>query len=317
MFEAVAEGGQLVGAFGGEPLLGYFGGLAEAYDGGYVFGSGAALALVGAAVHHWVQADVAADEEDTDALGRVHLVAGDGEEVDVLERAVGAEVERDLACGLDGIGVEERTGGVSDGGECGDGLDDAGLVVRVHDADEFGVGADGADEFGRLDDALRGAGEEGDVDVAVLERLGGVEDGVVLDAGGDDVGALFGGGELGGDGAEEGEVVALGAAGGEDDLGGAAVEQAGDGVAGVIDGGAGVLAVLVDGAGVAEVLDPEWAHGLEDLWQQRRGRVCVHVDAVHDFILPVCVTNDGASEGRSLIGWAGYTVFENDRSVRR
>ena len=141
------------------------------------------------------------------------------------------------------------------------------------------------------------------------ERLCGVEDGVVLDAGGDDVGALFGGGELGGDGAEESEVVALGAAGGEDDLGGAAVEQAGDGVAGVIDGGAGVLAVLMDGAGVAKVLDPEWAHGLEDLWQQRRGRVRVHVDAVHDFILPFCVTNDGAWEGRSLIGWGRLYGF--------
>ena len=138
---------------------------------------------------------------------------------------------------------------------------------------------------GGLDEALGGAGEEGDVDVALLERLGGVEDGVVLDAGGDDVRLLFGCGELGGDGSEEGEIVALGSAGGEDDLGGAAVEQAGDGVAGVVDGGAGELAVLMDGAGVAEVLDPEWAHGLEDLGQERRGGVRVHVDAVHVFIL--------------------------------
>ena len=138
-----------------------------------------------------------------------------------------------------------------------------------------------------------GAGEEGDVDVAVLERLGGVEDGVVLDAGGDDVGALWWG-RVGGDGAEEGEVVALGAAGGEDDLGGAAVEEAGDGVAGVIDGGAGVLAVLVDGAGVAEVLDPEWAHGLEDLWEQRCGGVRVHVDAVHNIYFTYGISPEAA-----------------------
>ncbi len=70
-------------------------------------------------------------------------MAGDGEEVDVLERAVGAEVEGELAGGLDGVGVEESAGGVGDGGEFGDGLDDAGLVVREHDADELGVGADG------------------------------------------------------------------------------------------------------------------------------------------------------------------------------
>jgi hypothetical protein len=35
------------------------------------------------------------------------------------------------------------------------------------------------------------------------------------------------------------------------------------------------------------VLDPEWAHGLEDLWEERCGGVRVHVNAVHDFILPI------------------------------
>ena len=87
------------------------------------------------------------------------------------------------------------------------------------------------------------------------------------------------------------------------------MEEAGDGLAGALYGCAGMAALLMDGAGVAEVLDPEWAHGLEDLWQQRRGRVCVHVDAVHDFILPFCVTNDGAGEGRSLIGWGRLYGF--------
>ncbi len=65
------------------------------------------------------------------------------------------------------------------------------------------------------------------------------------------------------------------------------MEEAGDGVAGVVDGGAGVLAVLVDGAGVAEVLDPEGTHGLEDLGEERRGGVGVHVDTLHGSILPV------------------------------
>ena len=70
-------------------------------------------------------------------------MAGEGEEVDVLEWAVGTKVEREFACGLDGVGVEERAGRVGDGGEFGDRLDDAGLVVRVLDADELGVGAEG------------------------------------------------------------------------------------------------------------------------------------------------------------------------------
>jgi hypothetical protein len=33
------------------------------------------------------------------------------------------------------------------------------------------------------------------------------------------------------------------------------------------------------------VLHPEGEHGLEDLWEQRRGCVGVHVNAVHGVIL--------------------------------
>ena len=63
------------------------------------------------------------------------------------------------------------------------------------------------------------------------------------------------------------------------------MEEAGDGGAGLLDGSAGVLAVLVDGAGVAVVLHPERTHGFEDFGEQRRGRVCVHVDSAHGSIL--------------------------------
>ena len=96
-----------------------------------------------AAVEHGGEANVAADEEGADALGGVDLVAGEGEEVDVFERALGAEVEREPAYGLDGVGVEESARGVGDSGQRGDGLDDAGLVVGEHDADELCLGADG------------------------------------------------------------------------------------------------------------------------------------------------------------------------------
>ena len=116
MFEAVAESGELRGAFGGEPFGGELGGFAQADDAGYVFGSGAALTLVRAPVHHGGETDVATDEEDSDAFGGVHLVAGEGEEVYVLERAIGREVEGELASDLDCVGVEEGSGLVGDGG---------------------------------------------------------------------------------------------------------------------------------------------------------------------------------------------------------
>jgi hypothetical protein len=111
-----------------------------------------------------------------------------------------------------------------------------------------------------------------------------VEDGVVLDGGGDEVGRF--GGFVRED-AEEGEVVALGAASGEDDLGVEAVEEAGDGGAGLLDGAAGLLALLVDGAGVAVVLHPEGTHGFKDFGKEGGGRVCVHVDSAHGSILLV------------------------------
>ena len=90
LFEAVAEGGEFGGAAGGEPGGGEFGGFAEADDAGYVFGSGAALALMRAAVEHGSEAHVAADEESADAFGGVDLVAGEGEEVNMFEWAFGA-----------------------------------------------------------------------------------------------------------------------------------------------------------------------------------------------------------------------------------
>ena len=149
---------------------------------------------MGAPVHHGGEADVAADEEDSNAFGGVHLVPGEGEEVDVFEGAFGGEVERELAGDLDGVGVEEGSGFVGDGGQFLDGLDDAGLVVGVHDGDEFGVGPEGGFEGRGFDEAFGGAGEEGDLnwaegsDSGFVEGFGGVEDGVVLDVGGDEVG---------------------------------------------------------------------------------------------------------------------------------
>jgi len=100
-----------------------------------------------------------------------------------------------------------------------------------------------------------------------------MQNGVVLDGGGDEVLA-------GGYGAEEREVVALGAAGGKDDLRRVGVQQAGDGVAGAVDGGARALALLMDGAGIAKLFEKVGAHGVKHFRQQRRGGVRIHVDAI-------------------------------------
>jgi hypothetical protein len=208
-------------------------------------------------MEHGGEADIATDVEGSNALGGVDLVAGYGEEVDILEKAACADVEREFAGGLDGVGVEESSSGVGDSGEGVNGLYYSGLVVGVHDADETGVGLDSGEERGGLDEALRRDGKEGNFDSARSKGFGGVEDRVVLDCGGDEVVAW-------GEDAEDGKVVALGAAGGEDNFRWAAVKEAGDGLASVVDCSAGMLALLVDRAGVAVVLQVIGTHRLED-----------------------------------------------------
>ena len=105
-------------------------------------------------------------------------------------------------------------------------------------------------------------------------------------------------------GAEEREVVRFGAAGGEDDFGRTAAEKCRDLFAGMLEGGAGTLAWLVDGAGVCEVLGPKGSHGGDDLGQQRRRGVRVHVEGVHGSSLEVaggpCIWIDRGS-GRLVI----------------
>jgi hypothetical protein len=191
LFEAIAQGGEMGrpirGAIFGDPVLGDFGGLAETDDTGDIFCACSALALVRASVKHRREADTAADKEGTDAFGCVYLVTGEREEVNVLERTARTEVEGELACGLDGVGMEERSRGMGDAGKFGNGLNDAGLIVRKHDAHEFGVGAKRRFESCGFDETLRSAGEEGDIDIAGGERLGGVEYGVMLDGGRDEV----------------------------------------------------------------------------------------------------------------------------------
>ena len=151
--------------------MGEFGGAAEGYDAGDVLGAGAALALLRASVEQRRDVDAAADEEDAGALRGVHLVAGDAEQVDVLERA--GEVDGELAGGLDRVGVEEDRGvvGLGDAGQFADGLDGSGLVVGEHDRNQLGVGTESRFEGFGVDDAVAGGREIGDLGAAAAEGL--------------------------------------------------------------------------------------------------------------------------------------------------
>src|SRR5215475_4595208 len=98
-----------------------------------------------------------------------------------------ADIERQLTRGLNGIGVKEGSTSVGDTRERVDGLDDASLVIGIHDAHKACVGLESGEKSSRLDDALGSDWQEGDFDATRGERLGGVEDCVVLDGRGDEV----------------------------------------------------------------------------------------------------------------------------------
>ena len=165
-FEAVAKGLHMGRAVGFEPGAGEGGGGAEAYDAGDVFCAGAALTLVGAAVEEGGEPGAGAEEEGAGAAGGVHFVAGEGEEVYVLELT--GEVEGELAGGLDGVGMEEGAVGPGDARQLTDGLDDAGFVVGEHEADESGVGLEGQMQIVGGEQALVVWLEIGDFDAAAF-----------------------------------------------------------------------------------------------------------------------------------------------------
>ena len=148
-------------------------------------------ALVTATVDDRIDADarLAAHPQRTDALGAVHLVRRDRDEVGLRR----FDVERNLAGALHGVDVEQRLRvlRLDRRADRVDVLDDADLVVREHDADDDRlVGHRGRHHLGR-DDAVLLRGEVRDLAAFALEALARVDDALVLGLDGDDVVALL------------------------------------------------------------------------------------------------------------------------------
>src|SRR2546425_2879115 len=126
------------------------------------------------------------------------------------------------------------------------------LVVGVHDGDEHGVRSNGALDVGRVHHSTRADADEADVYSAFFERLQGVEDGVMLDGGADDVLRLT---ARGFDNSDNRGVVRFGAAACEDNLARSSVEEPGHLLPSVFYRRPRLLAVPVDGGGIAPVRD--------------------------------------------------------------
>ena len=110
-------------------------------------------------------------------------MAGDGQQIDAERR----DVDRQLAGGLHGVGVEQRAARVGDGGELGDRLDGADLVVGEHHRDQRGaIGDQGGQGVGR-DDARAIDAQPADLPAAAGEGPGGLQDRLVLDGADDEM----------------------------------------------------------------------------------------------------------------------------------
>ena len=272
---------QEVGEVGVMAIVGFlvadgeFEGGGHADDEGDVFGAGAAVAFLGAALDLGYDAGAASDVKDADALGAVKFVGGEGEEIN----AESVDVEGESAGRLDGVGVEGDAGTFQEGGDFGDRLDGADFVVGVVNADQGEVVAEEAVQVAEVDDAVLVDAEIVDVGAAVAaEILGGAQDGVVFDAGNDEAITT---GLLAGDGsAFDGQVGAFAAAAGEDELAGLAAKNGGDAGAGVFEGVASDAGFGIEAGGVVAVLGEEREHGGEDGLGDRSGGGVVEVDAV-------------------------------------
>ena len=188
-------------------------------------------------------------------------MAGQGEQIHIP----GLHIHRDVANRLDRVGVEQDFVSLGNGADLGNGLDGANLIVGSHDRNQNGIGADGRFHRGRVHHAVPIHRQISHVVPVLLQVLGGVEDGVVLNGGGNDVAGLSAleGHQLGY--TPQGPVVRLGASGGEIDLLRLGVQTAGHGGPGLLQVALSLLAEGVQAGGIAVVLGKIGKHSLQCL----------------------------------------------------
>ena len=214
------------------------------------------------------------------SLGPVHLVAGDGCQVDVLLD----HVDRNLTDRLSRVGVEDHAAFVAELANLNYRLNYANLVVGVHDRHQDGLVVHCALQVIEIDQAVLLDGHIGDAVPILFEALAGVEHGLVLGNRGDNVVTLL---AIHLRHTLDGEVIALGGAGSEDDLFCGRADQLGDTLARGLDAFFGSPSKGVIAAGsIAELLHEVGQHLFEDTRVHRCGGVVVHVDGqLHTFAI--------------------------------
>ena len=184
-------------------------------------------------------------------------MAGEAQHINVL----GLDVDGQVTRRLNGVGVEQNALFPAHGADLLNGQDAADLVVGVHDRHQAGILPDGVGHLPGGDHAVFVDRQQLHLEALLLQLLQGVENGVVLEGGGDDVHLALAAAD--GGGGKQGLVVGLAAAGGEDDLTGLAVQAPGHGLAALHQQLRRPLAHAVQAGGVAVVLLHGGKHGVQ------------------------------------------------------
>ena len=229
----------------------------QSHDTGHVLRAAPAAPLLGAALDQVEQGHVLLGVQHAHALGRVELMAGDAEHVDVHF----LHVDGHMACGLHRVGVEGNALLPAEGADLPDGLNGADLVVGKHNGHKGGVLPDSGGYVLKTDYAVLVHIQKRDLIALFFQLFQGVQHRVVLEFGGDQVLFPFAGAGLGG--GDDGLVVSLAAAGGEVDLPGLGVQAGGNGGPGLGHGLGGLLGKAVQAGGVAVVFGKVGQHGVQ------------------------------------------------------
>jgi hypothetical protein len=218
-----------------------------------------------------IEGDAVADPQGADALGAVHLVSGDGDEVACGER------EGDAAEALDGVAQEQGAPRASEGRDFGDRLDHADLVIHQHCGDDAGAVGDPLGGEIQIDKAVAADREDVDLGADSAQPFGGVEHGGVFRRQSYHAAAF---GREAGECALQRPVQRLGGAGGEVEaaLPCRRAKSRRHLLARVLHGSGGLAAEAVGAMGVGEFVVEPRAHRGRRLGSERGGGLIVEVD---------------------------------------
>ena len=188
-----------------------------------------------------------------------------------------------MANGLHRIRMEQHAALPAYFPDLGDGHDRADLVVCEHDGNKDGLVRYGICDLFRRDHAVFIHRQVGDFDPALLKRLAGVQDRMMLHIGGDDVVALA---LVAFRHAKEHRVVAFRAAAGEDDLLRQRIERLCHLIPRMLHAAARFLPERMRAGGVAVNGREIWHHLLKHFGGKRCCGRIVKVDFSHSLLKP-------------------------------